>query len=139
MGQLTTEFGKLSDRVIAEFSTQQKDLMQTLQSQFRQQIDSSRDTLERAITKELAGIVPSGEQQKAVREIMTEQIGHAIYTMAQYTSVVLEREIQNAVERASNKVSKSVQDVGKEVRQVQSKIDTLHSLLPVAKGEQANI
>lgn len=130
VGHLTSEFGKLSDRVATEFSGQQKDLMQSLQAQFRQHIDDSREILESAITKELTTIVPVASTQKAVSVLVTEHIRNAVHTMAQFQSMVLEREMQVSLERATTKMTKKIQDVGKDVKIVQSQIDSLQSFLP---------
>lgn len=70
-----------------------------------------------------------------IRELLKEQIGHAIYTMAQYQSVILEREIKESLEIANQKVIESVKNVSSEVMQVQSNIDNLQALLPSSYNE----
>lgn len=132
MDKFTGEFGKLNERIVTEFSEQQKELMRNLQMQFRQQIEESQAALEGAIIKELSAVIPAsrGREQKIVSDTMVELLKHAIYTMAQFQSGVLEKEVQNTLGRASSKVTRSISEIGKDVKQVQAKVESLKLLLP---------
>jgi hypothetical protein len=106
--RLHSEMLGLSTRIIDGFRSEQNAFLREVQREFAQSVDRSKGDLELMFQKELAPIIPSAEEQKAVIKHLINLSGHAMLAMGRYHFQAVEDKSGEATANTDKKVRDSL-------------------------------
>jgi archaellum component FlaC len=123
--KLNAEVTGLADKVVREFNQQQQQFMKNIQTEFAQTVEKSKAGLELTLVKEIAPLVPSAQQQKAVIDKLMDLTGYAMLAMGKYQLQVVESQSNKALEQTSHRVSDTMKELRDNVKEVKKHLDDI--------------